>query len=197
MLKGICKCGAILTEQNCSPSVFRRSHGAKSKSSGSPWCNSCLNKRNRLSREMYPKRYMFSSIKSRCKTVTGMEFTIELKDIPDFPEYCPVFPWIKLDCRTGKGTNRDSSPSLDRIDNLKGYIPGNIRVISFRANYMKGNAELRELLALAKDAKNPKLNLAVKYKKIKLPIESVVEGRLIWDKLNQTWLHPETLQPVA
>ena len=42
----------------------------------------------------------------------------------------------------------ENFPSLDRIDNSKGYVPGNIAVISMRANMIKNNATLAELKAI-------------------------------------------------
>jgi hypothetical protein len=42
------------------------------------------------------------------------------------------------------------SPSLDRIDNNKGYIKGNVEVISWKANIMKSNASPEELVEFAK-----------------------------------------------
>jgi len=70
-----------------------------------------------------------------------LEFTIAKSDIV-IPEYCPVLG-IKLE-RGHKGFH-ESAPTLDRIDSTKGYIQGNVAVISFRANRMKGNATLDEL----------------------------------------------------
>ena len=46
-----------------------------------------------------------------------------------------------------------SSPSLDRIIPSLGYVKGNIRVISFRANTLKNNATLSELELILEDAK--------------------------------------------
>ena len=42
------------------------------------------------------------------------------------------------------------APSLDRIDSSKGYIVGNISVISLRANMLKNNATLNELKMIVK-----------------------------------------------
>jgi hypothetical protein len=44
--------------------------------------------------------------------------------------------------------------SLDRVDNTKGYIPGNVRVISRKANLMKSSLTLDVLEKLIKYIKN-------------------------------------------
>lgn len=70
----------------------------------------------------------------------GREFTITVADI-SVPECCPVLGF-KLEIQTGmKAYN---SPSLDRIDSTKGYIPGNVKVISMRANWLKSNGTVEE-----------------------------------------------------
>ncbi len=38
----------------------------------------------------------------------------------------------------------DNSPTIDRINSSRGYEPGNIEVISWRANRMKGDATAEE-----------------------------------------------------
>lgn len=55
------------------------------------------------------------------------------------PSKCPILG-IELSYSGG-----DSSPSLDRIDNSKGYIKGNVMIISFRANRLKSDATIYEL----------------------------------------------------
>ncbi len=57
-----------------------------------------------------------------------------------YNESCPILH-IKL---THDG-NRDHSPSLDRIIPQKGYVKGNVQVISLRANRIKSDATLEEL----------------------------------------------------
>jgi hypothetical protein len=59
---------------------------------------------------------------------------------------CPILG-IDLKNNSGRGT-RDSSPSIDRIDCTKGYVQGNVQVISQRANRIKNNATLEELKLL-------------------------------------------------
>ena len=41
--------------------------------------------------------------------------------------------------------NSNDSPSLDRINNLIGYVEGNVAWISFRANQIKSDASYEEL----------------------------------------------------
>lgn len=83
---------------------------------------------------------MFLNAKQRAKN-KGLEFSITLTDIA-IPDRCPV-----LGIQFGRGERRfaDNSPSLDRVVTSLGYIPGNIRVISWRANKLKGDASLEEL----------------------------------------------------
>ena len=106
-----------------------------------PKCNSNRVKSND------PSRRMLSRIKSRAKT-KNMECNIELKDII-IPEFCPILG-LKLECFSGRSGGENNSPSLDRIDSNKGYIKGNIRVISHLANVMKNNASIEELQLFAK-----------------------------------------------
>jgi len=49
----------------------------------------------------------------------------------------------------GKGQPHDASPTLDRLNNAWGYVPGNIAVISYRANKLKGDATADELRRIA------------------------------------------------
>ena len=72
----------------------------------------------------------------------GVECTINHLDI-EWPEFCPVFGF-ELDYGP-TGRQQYDSPSLDRIDPTLGYTPGNVRVISWRANFLKANANAGEL----------------------------------------------------
>ena len=85
-------------------------------------------------------RLLYKNIKSRCKRI-GREFSIELEDIT-IPEKCPVFGF---DLKREDRQTWMCAPSVDRIDSSKGYIKGNVTVVSRRANILKKDATLEEL----------------------------------------------------
>ena len=78
----------------------------------------------------------------------GLEFNLDIEDII-IPEYCPLLN-IKLTFKFTPET-RDSYYSIDRIDSNKGYIKGNVQIISLKANTMKNSATQEELLIFAKN----------------------------------------------
>ncbi len=115
------------------------------------WARMCLNpesmemKRQRerawIARQ-HPLYSVFHAAKARAKK-KGLPFTICLQDLPSvLPERCPV---LDIPLQKGKGVPADHSPSLDRLVPEKGYVPGNVIVVSFRANSMKRDASLEEL----------------------------------------------------
>jgi len=72
------------------------------------------------------------------------------------PDVCPVLG-IPIKVNSGNNVKHGiaTSPSLDRIDNTKGYVKGNVRVISWRANNLKGTGTLEEFMKLIEYLKNP------------------------------------------
>jgi hypothetical protein len=91
------------------------------------------------------EKRMFRSAKNRA-TRENILFDLEVSDIV-VPVKCPILNMeLKHDNR---GNAKYNSPSLDKIDNSKGYIKGNIQVISYKANTMKGDATPKELLQFA------------------------------------------------
>jgi hypothetical protein len=110
------------------------------------YCNTCQNQRYI---NLNPRKKMLYAARARANKL-GVEFTITVNDI-EIPTHCPVFG-IPLEARIGQGRSNTyqilNSPSLDRIVNDKGYVPGNIAVISFRANLLKRDASTDELQAI-------------------------------------------------
>lgn len=99
---------------------------------------------NKKYKETQRELYLYKMAKTRAKK-RGLEFTIEKEDII-IPDYCPYFNEKLIFDAVGY---HPYSPSIDRIDSTKGYIKGNIEVISSQANRMKWDATQEQLLTFA------------------------------------------------
>lgn len=81
----------------------------------------------------------------------NLEFNLKFSEV-DIPDRCPILG-IELHktvkARKKSQTAEDNSPSIDRIDSSKGYVAGNIEIISWRANNLKndGTADEHEKIA--------------------------------------------------
>ena len=81
-----------------------------------------------------------------------MPFDLEPQDIKDklnlTGSKCPV---LGVDMEISKlgSKNNDLTPSIDRIDPKKGYVKGNIIVVSMRANRIKTDATIDEIRKVA------------------------------------------------
>lgn len=142
--------------------IARKSH------TGRMWCcKDCFDANPGISQNNYRKRFdedfktliyaqkrdsrirnfvhaMWKAAKKRAEE-KDLEFNIDESDII-IPEICPI---LEVPLVFGTKDNYDYSPSLDRIDNTKGYIKGNVWVISKKANTMKSSATLQELYKFA------------------------------------------------
>ena len=100
----------------------------------------------RRSRLRNIQHYIWSKAKQRAEK-NGLEFNIEDSDII-IPKVCPL---LEIPLEWGVKGNYESSPSLDRIDSTKGYIKGNVWIISKKANSMKNSATFKELQTFYKN----------------------------------------------
>lgn len=92
----------------------------------------------------HPESRMLMAAKQRAKN-QGLEFNLTIDDIV-IPDKCPL---LEVPFVAGEKGNYEYTPSLDRIDPTKGYIKGNVWVITKRANTMKNSATREELLKFA------------------------------------------------
>lgn len=94
------------------------------------------------------KRLLLSRVKSSAKA-KNIPFNLTLEDIV-IPTHCPV---LGIALEFGKSSSdagwRENSPSLDRIYPAGGYTKGNVIVVSYRANRIKNDATVAELLSVA------------------------------------------------
>lgn len=98
----------------------------------------CLGLESKTKHGMYksPECSLLYSARRRAKA-NGMEFSLTLGDIK-IPKHCPI---LGIELIHSNKTNANS-PSIDRIDNDKGYTADNIAIISYRANGLKSNMSL-------------------------------------------------------
>jgi hypothetical protein len=91
-------------------------------------------------------RTLLSVAKARAK-LKGLPFDISIFDI-EIPTHCPLLG-IKLTYAASGHNNAADGVSLDRIEPEKGYVAGNVWVISHRANRIKNDATAEELRMIA------------------------------------------------
>ncbi len=101
-----------------------------------------------------PRETMIINARARAKK-GGYPCTITVADL-EWPTHCPIFG-IELDYNatpTGqrKHAKRDAFPTLDKRDPFLGYTPGNVFVISYKANRLKQDATIGQLRALLRYA---------------------------------------------
>lgn len=123
-------------------------------------CRLCSQERSRLYRQNHraelsdQNKERNSDVKYRllrsCKQSAsrrGLEFSITADNL-EIPAQCPYLG-VQLTNVLGEGF-QDYNPSIDRIDNTLGYVPGNVEIISVLANKMKSSATPLDLLRFAK-----------------------------------------------
>lgn len=81
-----------------------------------------------------------NNIRHRAKK-KGLPFDLTLDDLP-IPKFCPI---LGIPLRMRSGSFHDNSPSIDRLVPERGYVTGNVAVVSYRANRIKDYGTLEEL----------------------------------------------------
>lgn len=88
-------------------------------------------------------QYAFSKAFTRKKQnvkQTGWTWDITMSDI----QWNTVCPILGLELDWFAESRQENSPSFDRIDSNKGYVTGNVQVISWRANRIKNDGTKEE-----------------------------------------------------
>ncbi len=121
--------------------LVKKSHAARSYQKRKAY----INRKNAQYYIKNKEQNMLLSAKTRAKRA-GLEFNLEREDII-IPQFCPI---MGIELRRDNNKFQSNSPTLDRIDNNKGYIKGNIWVISALANTMKNKATKEELIKFSR-----------------------------------------------
>lgn len=111
-----------------------------------PICKECWDKESRKWFRKNWLAHMVQQAKNRAKQ-KGLPFNITADDI-EVVKFCPYLG-IELKQNLDAKGPAFSSPTIDRIVPEKGYVKGNVQLISHKANAMKYNASIGELLFFA------------------------------------------------
>lgn len=65
-----------------------------------------------------------------------------------------VCPYLNVSLEPSRRARSPWAPSLDRIDNSKGYTPDNVKLTSWVWNLMRGDLSVEEALAVVERIKN-------------------------------------------
>lgn len=93
-----------------------------------------------------PEQLILERIKVSAKK-RGLDFNLDIEDIV-IPDVCP---YLGFALRFNEGRPEKDSYSVDRLDNDKGYVKGNVEIISCLANMMKQNSSRDEQLRFARE----------------------------------------------
>jgi hypothetical protein len=132
------------------PLASSNQYGVCSSGGKSTAPEACQKEYRKRVRRKHPPNYpdlILSQIKRRAK-VLGLAFELTWDTLPPIPSNCPVLG-IPLKHNLGAHGAAPTSPSLDRIVPERGYVPGNVQWISYKANVMKHNATPDELRRFA------------------------------------------------
>ena len=116
---------------------------------GQKMLNTCKSCQSNLAKHMDYRIKMLYRAKAAARHA-GREFNLELEDIV-IPSHCPVLGielFVTINWEVRNTWHHPNTPSLDRVDNSKGYVKGNVQVISMRANQLKSGATLEESRAI-------------------------------------------------
>jgi hypothetical protein len=138
-VKGCSKC----KEELLTPENFFRS--SSSKDGLQNRCHSCEHK----SYERNFIRRVLRNVKQRAR-MKNLEFSLKAANIK-IRSTCPI---LGIPLIAGHKGFYPNSPSLDRLDNTKGYTAENVRLVSMRANIVKGDATIEEMEKVLEYMKN-------------------------------------------
>jgi hypothetical protein len=135
-----CECGnlAVVSVGNL--------RAGNSKSCGCLQKQVCSKRMTTHGMDRTPEQSMWAMAKIRAKR-KGLPFDLQMTDIV-IPERCPMLGIVLVQ---GNGRLHDASPTLDRQVADKGYVKGNVRVISYKANRAKNNLTLEEMKLMVRN----------------------------------------------
>jgi|ERR1035437_2626603 hypothetical protein len=95
-----------------------------------------------------PIKPLLAGARGRAKQ-RGLVFTVTEADLSPLPTHCPILGTKLSYARGTDGRPQDEAASLDRKDSSRGYVQGNVFIVSYRANMIKNCGSANEHRAIA------------------------------------------------
>jgi len=125
-------------------------------------CNTCCYSQeyNKIKEKMgntdggeivYLKKVILSKAKKRSKK-KNLEFNLTLSDLINIKNNtCPI---LGHEILYKSGIDNKRSASLDRVDPNKGYVPDNVKIVSFEGNALKNKNDIDSMIGVMQYYKN-------------------------------------------
>ncbi len=113
-------------------------------------------------------------------------FTI-LKEEIHIPSHCPLLGIPLMKNPNGR-YQWDNSATIDKIDNNKGYVVGNVWVVSSLANLIMSSATAEQIIAVGEGLKAKQTEMSMKYTE-----EQADALMLLFDRMEDAlyWIHQD------
>lgn len=106
--------------------------------------------------------YLITEARKRANK-NNIEFNITVNYIKNIFPKDNKCPFLNIPIKINDNIQKDNSITIDRIDNNKGYIKGNVLFLSLKANRSKSNATIEEYEKIIKKLEVLKINYDNKY----------------------------------
>lgn len=139
-----------MSEKNCPACGEAKPHDCfspdrRKRDGRATYCRTCHNEKYPTKRRYHAdQRPALVTLARKRAKKANVPCTICAEDL-SVPPTCPV---LGIPLSIGVGTCHPGSPTIDRHVPSRGYVPGNVTVISSKANRIKNNATVEELRAV-------------------------------------------------
>lgn len=110
-------------------------------------CKDCNNSRMRVQRiKNKSENYEYHSVREKLNGArkrareSGYNFNITIEDLMPFPTHCEILG-LELNYNVSGDSRPENTASLDKVIPDLGYIKGNVKIISHKANRLKSDLD--------------------------------------------------------
>lgn len=114
-------------------------------------CQKCIRARNNTKHNLLKKMLRGAkerSLQNNLNFNLDFDFLVQISNIKNCPVFGIPLEWEINPDKKDVHKNKNNRPSLDRINSQHGYTKDNVKIISWRANKLKNESTIKELLEI-------------------------------------------------